>query len=396
MKLMAFEPGALMGPVQPLIELLPGVPAEAYTLVAGALSAGKSTLLHSMLMSKATGHDLLGLGGSIDPGPAVLLSYEDTDRLITRRFQILTQTHFERILDQHGTAVARRFVADLERHLFRKTLTGLSQQGIVCWGGSGEVVENYRLLDELAAAVRECASEGVLMGLDPLRLAIVGSQSDDNGSDAAVRALNFVATSITNSALVIPSHTTKSGAVDPARGQTAAAYSTSGSALYSQHARSNFLLAKLSIEEAARQFTDSAAEEAIQGQRIVQLIHARLSHAPESPPRYYLMQRGALLPIRPDAETISPTDAARRALPAIEDAIRDIAMRGTTVSRAALEANANIGRTRAGRRAILDACIAQQWLKEEGTTRNRKLTLTGLGLSQLSLNLRPDEPLSQG
>ena len=40
--------------------------------------------------------------------------------------------------------------------------------------------------------------------------------------------------------------------------------------------------------------------------------------------------------------------------------------------------------------------FAQQWLKEEGTTRNRKLTLTGLCVSQLSLNLRVDEPLSQG
>lgn len=385
-ELMTFNTDELLGPIAPERELLPGIPAEAYTVIAGGLASAKTTLLHSLHLTRATGYDFLRLAETgVDAGPNVLVSYEDTDRRIVRRFQILAQHQHQIIRETHGSAAAREYLARLTGNLRRVTLTGKSGTGIVCRGHNGNVVPNFALLDELIAKVREFASSDVLIGLDPLRLAIVGSQSDDDGADVVVHVLNDLASRLPNSALVIPSHTTKAGAIEPGRSQAAAAYSTAGSALYSQHARSNFLMSRLAADEAHKMCPgDEVTREEIEAQRVVQLTHARLSHGPESRPRLYVMRGGVLIPVRANATELPLAELARRSLAAIQDAIIDIEGRGLTVSRKALEGVVGVARTRAERRAFVEEAIAQGWLIEAGSTSNKRIELTPTGRAQLS------------
>jgi hypothetical protein len=252
-----------------------------------------------MILSRTSGFDLLNLSNAgVDRGPCVLVSYEDSDRRIQRRFQILVQHYHAVIARTHNERAASQFLVDLQRNLWRVTLTGKSGSGIVCRDFAGKIVPNGGLIDELITAVRKFAVSDVLIGIDPLRLAICGSQNDDDGADVVVHALNDIATRLPNSGLVVTSHTNKAQAPDPGRGQAASAYATSGSALYSQHARSNFRLARLAPEVARKLFAPSDVEdEEAKQQRVVELIHARLSHGVETGTRYFVMRGGVLVPV---------------------------------------------------------------------------------------------------
>ena len=233
--------------------------------------------------------------------------------------------------------------------------------------------------------VKAFAASDVLIGLDPLRLAIVGSQSDDDGADVVVHTLNDISSRLPDSGLIVPSHTTKSGAIEPIKSQAGAAYSTSGSALYSQHARSNFLMSRLGPEEARQMFgADEVTTEEIERQRIVQLTHARLSHGPEAAPRYYAMRNGVLIPLRPNSQALPLAEQARRALAAISTVMLETIAQGHRVSRKALESAVAVGRTRAERRDYIDECFAQGWLQEAGSTTDKRIELTTSGRAQLS------------
>lgn len=256
LNLVAFDLSALMGPIAPERELVPGIPAEAYTLIAGGLATAKTTFLHTVHLSRATGYDFLNIAPTgITPGPCVLVSYEDADSRIVRRFQILVQHQHQQIVATYGQRAGDEYLALVGRNLRRVTLTGKAGCGIVCRGAGGNILPNRALIDELIDKVRAFASHDVLIGLDPLRLAIVGSQSDDDGADVVVHTLNDIASRLPDSGLIVPSHTTKSGAIEPIKSQAAAAYSTSGSALYSQHARSNFLMSRLTPKEVNETFS---------------------------------------------------------------------------------------------------------------------------------------------
>lgn len=384
--LVGFDLSELMGPIPPERELVPGVPAEAYTLVAGGLATAKTTFLHSLILSRATGYDFLNIAATgITPGPCVLVSYEDADSRIVRRFQILVQHQYQQIVASYGQRAGEEYLALIGLNLRRVTLTGKSGCGIVCRGVGGNILPNHALIDELIDKVRAFASRDVLIGLDPLRLAIVGSQSDDDGADVVVHTLNDIASRLPDSGLIVPSHTTKAGAVEPGKSQAAAAYSTSGSALYSQHARSNFLMSRLTPEEVNKTFSaDEVTREETERQRVVQLTHARLSHGPEAEPRYYVMRGGVLVPVRPNSQTLALAEQARRSLAAIYRVTREIAAQGHRVSRKALESAVAVGRTRNERRDFIAECVTQGWLQETGTTTDKRIEFTSAGLAQLS------------
>jgi hypothetical protein len=261
--------------------------------------------------------------------------------------------------------------------------------GIVCRGLGGEVIPNHAFTDQLIDAIRPFASREVLIGLDPLRLAIVGSQNDDDGADVVVHTLNHVASALPDCALVVPSHTTKSSAMQrnrPGAGRADASYATAGSALYSQHARSNFEMARMSAEEAHKRFgSDEVSRDEIEQERIVQLTHGRLSHGPESRPRFYVMRGGVLVPIRPSNEELSLAERARRALPAIQTVMLELSRNGHRVSRSSLEEPAAIGRSRDERRKLIGECVTQGWLRETGATRNKAIEFTDSGRAQFAL-----------
>lgn len=385
-KLVAFDKKLLLSPVSPERELIPGVPAEAYTLVAGGLATAKTTFLHTVMLARATGYDFLNMAPTgITPGPCVLVSYEDADSRIVRRFQILVQHQYAQIVESYGQKPGDEYLTLVARNVRRVTLTGKAGCGIVCRGAGANILPNHGLIDQLVTKVKAFASRDVLIGLDPLRLAIVGSQSDDDGADIVVHTLNDIASRLPDSGLIVPTHATKSGAIEPGKSQAAAAYSTSGSALYSQHARSNFLMSRLSPQEARSQFgVDEVTTEEIDRQRIVQLTHARLSHGPEAEPRFYAMRNGVLVPLRPNSQSMPLAEQARRALAAIYTVMIETTAQGHRVSRKALESAVAIGRTRHDRRDFIGECFDQGWLHEAGSTSDKHIEFTAAGRAQLS------------
>src|SRR5258706_16370637 len=72
-ELLALDYAQIMKPIPPERDMVPGmVPREAFTLIAGALSSYKSTLLIYLIVWRATGFDLLDMdpgGSGIDIGP---------------------------------------------------------------------------------------------------------------------------------------------------------------------------------------------------------------------------------------------------------------------------------------------------------------------------------------
>lgn len=379
-----FDSEALMAPIQPWKYLIPGmVPAAGYTLIAGALSAAKTTLMHTLLLSRATGYDLLGLFGTagIAEGPCVLVSYEDNDALIAWRFQHLVQHYHVQLGRRFGPAASSTFLARIEANLRRVTLTGEAASGIVA-RYEREIVPNEYLIQQLLKEVEGFACHKMLIGLDPLRLAIVGSQNDDDGADTVVHVLNRIASALPESALLVNSHTTKSQAREGGEGMAEAAYATSGSALYSQHARSNLHLARMKPEMMRSEFAvDVFTEEEISKQWATTLTHGRLSQGAEGDQRHFAMRGGVLVPVcRARATTFA--ERARQFLPVVDAAIERMRAEGTTtISRRTLGTDAAVKAVlkRDPLRDFIDAAIEQGWMAETGETTTKQLTVTDTG-----------------
>jgi hypothetical protein len=370
--------------------LLPGIPAEAYTLIAGALSSYKTTLLLYLLVWKATGWDLLGLdehGNGIDMGRCVLASYEDTDARIFAKLQRVIQSGHRQIAERWSRRDADHFVERAAENIRRVPLMGKTGCGIVC-RSDGIIVPNLDFLDGFLDKVRQFAPGGATIGLDPLRLALSGSQSDDDGADVAVHTMNAAATRIPGSGLIVCSHATKAGANDPGTGYTSAAYATSGSALYSQHARSNFLMARLKEAEVRELFdpTQVTAAEA-QKQLVVRLTHGRLSHGIERGDVYLVMREGVLLRLAPKIAPESAAEVMQAAAVPIIAAIDRIRKSGVRVSADALGKDGALGKAVGGRDKIRDALTLlcqNSYVEATGTTRDRDYSVTPKGRTILA------------
>ena len=203
------------------------IPTEAYTVLAGALSAAKTTLLHLMVLSRASGFDLLNLEAHIEVGPCVLISYEDSDHRIRRRLLTCIQWGYAEVKRSHGERVAQQFLAMIVKNVRRWTLTGQRGGALVCRDIHGNAAPNMGQIDAMLTSIKHFADREVLIGIDPLRLAFRGAQNDDDGADVTVETLNNLACHFPDSALVVPTHTTKAGAVEPGTDRATQAYATS-------------------------------------------------------------------------------------------------------------------------------------------------------------------------
>lgn len=381
--LIAFDPAELLQPLAPEHDLIAGmVPTESYTVVAGALSSAKTTFLHLLVLSRASGFDLLDLQAHIEVGPCVVVSYEDSDARIRRRLLTCIQWAHEQIRALHGLRSAEDFLSSVVRNVRRVTLTGQSGAALVCRDLHGNAAPNLGQVEMLLAGIRRFADREVLIGIDPLRLAFRGAQNDDDGADVTVETLNMLACHFPDSALIVPTHTTKAGAVESGTDRASLAYATSGSALYSQHARSNFHLARPKPDEVRKLVhADHVTEDEILGQRITKLSHARLSHGTEHAPVLYAMRKGVLVPVPSADQTETEFGRARRFMPAIADAVLRIETDGGKATITGLEGDAILQRrcSRSELRRVIREAIAQGWLIESGTTRDRRITLTDLG-----------------
>ena len=380
----------LLEPVEEETYLIKGmVPTEAYTLIAGALSSYKTLLLIYLAIWRATGHNLLA-GDALDDmpleeqkletGPSVLVTYEDTDKRIKNRLKRVAQ-HGYHLLKKKSPHIAKQFLSDIARNLRRVPLSGKFGKTIV-YRSEGVILPNEAFVDELLAMVRSFTSEGVFIGLDPLRLAIVGSQNDDDGADVAVQMLNYMSCEIPNSAMCVCSHTTKSGAKEPGTGFAEASYATSGSALYSQHARSNFLLARFSAQEIKDQFDlREVSQEEITRQSIARLTHGRLSHGPESVEQYVRMRDGVLLPIEP-LQGQTAVDVAAYTLPLVAEAIKRLAGSNTLASQTTLSHDSQLKTAIGGEKKVRAAVKMLEELGDihyVGETSKRSAELTEQG-----------------
>lgn len=380
-----FTAAELLAPVEPERYLIPNrVPTEAYTLIAGGLSSAKTTFLHSLILWRATGYDFLDLDGhkstGIEIGPCTLISYEDSDRRILRRFQILVQHQHGRIREVHGARAAAEYLERIEKNIARITLTGKPGSGIVM-RLDRTVVPNHAQIDKIIGETRRLFDSGVMIGLDPLRLAIVGSQNDDDGADIVVHVLNHIASAIPDSGLVVPSHTTKAQAKDNGAGGLAdAAYATAGSALYSQHARSNFQMARLTVAQAKEMFApDALTPEEVTGQRVVQFTHGRLSHGPETANSYFVMRHGVLVPIRSRIPVAIDGGSDAEVMREIVAASERIRSQGMRVTQNALERDDRHGIKRGPLRQFIRHAKEQGWIEERGSTSDKELVVTPAG-----------------
>ncbi len=389
-ELRQFTVAEIRSEIEPEQLLLPGVPAEAYTLIAGALSSYKTTLLMYLLIWKATGFDLLDLdpnGSGVELGKSVFLTYEDTLKRVKKKFQTIMQHSERRVLQQHGQREADRFVELAAAHFAILPLAGGIGYGIVRRFDTGIILPNHEFLEAFYMQLRQFSPEGATVGLDPLRLSIVGSQNDDDGADVVVHTLNQMATAVAGSGIIAASHTTKSGAKEQTAGYAAAAYATSGSALYSQHARSNFHLGRLPSAEIRTLFApvDVTAAQADK-EMVSRLTHGRLSHGTEQDDRYLLMDGGALVAVRPQT-TKGPKEQmhadARHVIAAI-DRIKTDDMR---VSMVALESDDVLLReigSRAEIRTAVTLLTENSYVEQTGTTRNRDIVVTPAGRALVS------------
>jgi RecA-family ATPase len=385
-ELRAFTVADVLAPIQPEKFLLPGIPAEAYTLIAGALSSYKTTLLVYLLVWKATGFDLLDLdpqGSGVDIGKAVLLTYEDTDMRIFAKLQRVIQHGYHNIESRDGPREASRFVELAAANILRIPLAGKIGMGIVRRFDGGLILPNLSFLEPFYQRLRDVAPDGALIGLDPLRLAIVGSQNDDDGADIAVHVLNAIATAVANSGVIASSHTTKNAAQDAAAaGYASAAYATSGSALYSQHARSNFHLARLKDTDIRDWFDPSEVTAAeAERQSVAKLTHGRLSHGLEQTERYLLMRNGILIPVKRQTAK-DPHAMMRAAAVPIFAAIDRLKQSEMRVSGKALEADRAlveaVGTVRELRAAIV-LLAENDHITVTGGTRDRDMVITAKG-----------------
>jgi hypothetical protein len=398
--LLAFDLEAIMKPTAPERYLVVGVPCEAYTLIAGALSSYKSTLLLYILILRATGYDFLnldktGIAGSI--GPAVLIFYEDTDKRILAKLHRILQSGYSQIESVHGQRSARAFLELATKNIRRICFTGCFRKTIVA-RIAGTLLPNEPMIDELLTKIRDFTTSDIMIGIDPLRLAIVGSQNDDDGADVVVHTLNRLAVEIPDSGLIVCSHTTKAGAQDPAEGYTGKAYATSGSALYSQHARSNFHMTRLKPEEIAKLFSASdvpASEHA--RQPVAVLTHGRLSHGTETQDCYFKMSKGGILVPLKLRELRSAAEISDGHLPLVVSVIDSIHANKRMASNAALGADERLLRGIGGRDKIREALKLLEgdgYIEFTGETRDRNCTVTVHGRSALARENPRESPES--
>lgn len=384
----AFTREEMLLPVEPEKFALPGILTEAYSLIAGAASSFKTTFLICLLLWKATGFDLLGLehderSRGIEIGKALLMSYEDSDPRLGRKLRRIIQAAHAEIRDRSGEAPAKSFLDRIAANFRRLTHTGQVGKGLIVRDpAAGLIVPNWGMLNSLRDELSEWAPEGVTIGLDPLRLAIVGSQNDDDGADIAVHVLNHLASVVPNSALVAASHTTKSGAADGVADLTGAIYATSGSALYSQHARGNFRMGRLKPEEIEQLFpTEAVPPEAAAKSLVTKLLHGRNSYGEELDAAYFLMDAGHLRRVRPRPTVRNASDSIRRGLGPVVEAIDRLSTADPPVrpSRAALESDERLRRhvpKQKALRDLLELLLHNEYLKDSGETSNRRLEVT--------------------
>jgi len=365
--------------------LIPGlVPVEAYTVIAGALSSYKTFLLLNLIVLRATGVDLLDLTrGRTEPGPAVLLFYEDADWRVADRLKKVLQHGYLEVLRKRGSDAAQEFLELAAANIHRVPLTGKASRTLVCRIDGARIVPNEGLIEELLEGVRSVASSGVMICIDPLRLAIVGSQNDDDGGDVVVHTLNRIAAAIPGSGVVVCSHTTKAQAKESGVGYADASYGTAGSALYSQHARSNFFLARMPEKDIRDTFDpEKVPPEAAARQSVAKLTHGRLSHGAEARPNYILMRDGVLHPVEPRG-AMSLEQQMAQTLPILIGAVERIQKAGVRASAAALAKDPAV-KELGGRSAIRDLIeLAEQngYLEFEGATSNRVCRVTEKGRS---------------
>lgn len=352
----AFSVEEILAAIEPELMLLPGIPAEAYTLIAGALSSFKTTLLLYLLLWKATAWDILSLSqsdGGCDIGKSVLVSYEDTDKRIFAKLQRVIQHGYRHIGARFGERDAREFVERAARNLRRVTLAGDSTKGLV-QRIAGAIVPNEGFITQITGAVQSFAPEGALIGIDPLRLAVVGSQNDDDGADVVVHTLNRIASTVPGSGVIVCSHSNKAGAKEPGSGFADAAYATSGSALYSQHARSNFLIARLKADEIRSLFSPKVVtDQEVTKQAVVRLTHGRLSHGSEGADVFLLQREGTLTRVDLQGATTA-VDVIHTAGVAVLEALERMKDAGINPSANALEKDTALVRAVGSRKALRD------------------------------------------
>src|SRR5258708_17065921 len=170
-----------------------------------------------MIILRATGYDFLNLDKTMiasNIGAAVLIFYEDTDKRVLGKFHRILQSAYSQIKGVHGDRAAHDFLQLATKNIRRIAFTGCFRKTIVT-RVEGAVLPNDTMIEELLARIRDFTGSDVLIGIDPLRLAIVGSQNDDDGADVVVHTLNRLAIEIRDSGIIVCSHTTKAGAQDP-------------------------------------------------------------------------------------------------------------------------------------------------------------------------------------
>jgi AAA domain len=156
-KLLAFDLEAILKPIPPERHLIVGMPCEAYTLIAGALSSYKSTLLLYMLILRATGYDFLNLDKTMiasNTGAAALVFYEDTDKRVLTKFHRILQSGYAQIEAVHGQHNARRFLEMATQNIRRICFTGCFRKTLVT-RIEGTVFPNEPMIEELLGRVRE-------------------------------------------------------------------------------------------------------------------------------------------------------------------------------------------------------------------------------------------------
>lgn len=288
----------------------------------------------------------------------------------------------EQIRARWGKTDAAHFAASAAENFRLIPLAGRHGYGIVRRTEGGLIVPNTEMLEPLIEALRAFAPEGrLLTGLDPLRLSISGSQNDDDGADVVVHTLNRLAAAILDSGLIACSHTTKSGAQQEAgagNNYANAAYATSGSALYSQHARSNFFLARLTSKEIVETFGQHVTKEDAERQRVVRLTHARFSHGEEGAQAFLRMHKGTLQRIAPEAKPQDASEMIIRHGPAVLAAIERLALAGTQVTTNAVEIDRPLRdcMSRQDVRLTFRLLVQNGYLNAEGKTKDRNHALT--------------------
>jgi hypothetical protein len=392
--LVRFSTAQILGDIEPEKYALPGVPEEAFTLISGGLSSYKTTLLLYLMAWKATGCDALGLdeeGHGIDLGKVVLLTYEDTKTRMFAKWQRVVQDCHRRISAGLGREDAERFAARVAQNFTLIPISGRTDLSIVSRLEGGRIVRNDWFLHALVEDIQGFAPEGAMIGIDPLRLAIVGSQNDDDGADIAVHVLNWLSAAVPGSALVVCTHTNKAVAQQEGVGtpsHAAASYATAGSALYSQHARSNFHMARLGGDQARKLFArEAVSREEATRERVVRLTHGRLSHGEESSAVYLAMGKGILRRVKPtdpkqtSAEQIIATDG-----PTLLEAVQRIASKGVRVTGTALEKDGALGEQldRAQIRDALKLLVQNGHITKEGTTTDLNHAITDKGRELLA------------